>query len=175
MKYQSLQERLVVLSVWSDQGFLTPCLLWNGYTQDKGYVSFRKGYGKINLSRDGRSLKFTVHRVARVLYEILTINPAFNFYDKEDKQSFFDLYDAYRFSGLTIDHLCKVSRCLNPLHLEWVYADPNQKRKKWSYSKRKARLFKIQARLTRHHRTVVTSNTVKELIRKIKAKSYRRA
>ncbi len=175
MKYSSLQKRLVVLSSLSDQGFSTPCLLWNGYTQDKGYVSFQKGYGKINLTRDGRSLKFTVHRVSKVLYEILTVNPSFDFYDKFDKQSFFNLYDAYRLSGLTIDHLCKQSRCLNPLHLEWVYIDPNQKRKKWSHNKRKARIASIQAGKTKHHRTVVTSDTVKELVRRIKSKSYRKA
>lgn len=175
MKYSSLQERLAKLSCLCDQGFSTPCLLWKGYTQDKGCVSFQKGYGKINLTREGRSLKFTVHRVSKVLDEILTVNPSFDFYDAQDKQSFFDLYDAYRFSGLTIDHLCKESRCLNPLHLEWVYMDPNQKRKKWSQSKRKARLHQIQAGKTRHHQIVVRSNTVKDLIKRIKSKSYRRS
>lgn len=172
-KYASLQDRLVRLSCSCDFGWGTPCLIWDGYTQKDGYVSNKEGYGKINLTREGKSLKFAVHRVSKVLDEILTIKPSFNFYNMSDKESFFDLYDAYSLSRLTIDHLCKNSLCLKSSHLEWVYISPNQQRKKWSQQKRKQRLLLNEKRITRHHHLVVKSQTVQALIKKIKEKKYR--
>lgn len=173
-KYTSLQERLTKLSCSCSLGWYTPCKLWDGYTQKDGYVSDKEGYGKINLMREGRSLKFTVHRVAKVLEEILSIHTSFDFYRKVDRALFFDLYDAYLLSGLTIDHLCKNSLCIECDHLEWVYNSVNQKRKKWARKKRSERIHLNHSKNTRHHRLVNRSKTVHELIIKIKKRGFRR-
>jgi hypothetical protein len=127
----------------------------------------------MNIQRDGRSLKFPVHRVAKVHEEILIIKPDFDFYDRKDKQLFFDLYDAYSACGLTIDHLCRNSLCMEAVHLEWVRLTKNQQRKKWSDSKLRARIHLNTTRNTRHHQMVKRSASVKEFIKKISAIQFR--
>lgn len=169
-KYASLHERLLLNSEVNEE---TLCLVWKGYTQKDGYVSKSKGYGRINLTLDGRSCKFPPHRVAKVEEEIRRLKPDFDFYDPKHKQEFFDLYRAYSASKLTIDHLCKNSLCLNPDHLEWVRLSNNVWRKKWSDKQRKERMGLIAKRVTRHDKIVQASDTVRELIRKIQTKTYR--
>jgi len=143
-KYNSLQERLEKNSREQNSEHLSPCRIWLGYCQQG--MTRGVGYGRINLTqkRPGdtkpKSRKFPVHRVAKTLSEILTINPSFNFYEPGDKKIFFDLLQAYSLSRLTIDHLCKNALCINPNHLEWVTLNANQRRKYWLASKRRKRI-----------------------------------
>jgi hypothetical protein len=172
-RYKSLQERLSKQSCSCRHPEGSFCRIWTGYKQKDGYPSADDGYGRMNMQRGGRSLKFWVHRVAKVLEEILIIKPDFDFYKKEDKQLFFDLYDAYAACGLTIDHLCRRTLCLEPTHLEWVRLTKNQQRKKWSDSKLRARIHLNKTHETNHHKMVRRSKTVKELIKKINSKQFR--
>ena len=131
-KYQSLQERLMKNSKWIQSLLpeeLGGCRVWTGYTQENGYVSSGTGYGKINLTYLGRSLKFPTHRVSAVLSEVLILKKDFDFYNSHDKTTFFELYFAYSACRLSIDHLCTNSLCFNPNHLEWVWMDKNLQRK----------------------------------------------
>lgn len=175
-KYISLADRLSKLSFSQPSVFGTssPCSTWSGYTQKDGYVSLSEGYGRINLMRDGRSLKFPTHRVAKVLEEIEMLVEAFDFYSQKDRALFFDLYDAYSALRLSIDHLCKNSLCINPNHLEWVHMAANLQRKKWSSRKLASRFKVVASKKTRHHRTLARSSTVHEFIRRIQNKGYRK-
>ena len=175
-KHKSLQLRLEASSYYcscNTKGIDTPCKIWTGYTQKDGYPSDGVGYGRMNIQRDGRAKKLPVHRVSKVLDEMLTINPNFDFYDKEDKKLFFELYDAYSFCQLTIDHLCRNSLCFEPLHLEWVHLTSNQQRKRWTRNKVRQRLHLIHRSKTRHQKMVVKSVNVKVLIKKLKSRKYR--
>jgi hypothetical protein len=169
-KYASLQERLLHNSVR-----IKDCCVWSGYCQNS-YIEnpgTPGAYGRINLHKDGRSLKFPVHRVAKVLEECILLVPRFNFYNPVHKQFFFDLYTAYSACKLSIDHLCKVSLCINPTHLEWVHLSKNQQRKKWSNSKRKTRIVKQQNGRTRHYKALHISSNVIAWIKRIQAESHR--
>lgn len=171
---KSLQARLKNSSCSCKiKGVDTPCRIWGGYTQKDGYPTIKEGYGRMNIQREGRSLKFPVHRVSKVLDEILTVDPDFDFYHEDSKKLFFELYDAYSLCGLSIDHLCRNSLCFAPLHLEWVYLSANQKRKKWSSQKRIFRMRLVSEGKTRHYTLVRDSNTIQALIKKIKRKQYR--
>jgi hypothetical protein len=188
MKYSSLQQRLQKLSKRHSSGFMVecicvstgevqkieiPCRLWKGYSQTDGYVTPGKGYGKINLTKNGRSLKHSVHRVSKILAELLHLEPAFDFYNEANKQLFFDLYEAYLRADLSVDHLCKKTLCIEPTHLEWVHLTANQKRKKWNHSKRQKRFGQIASHATRHAKAVQVSASVQEFINKIRRKRYR--
>ncbi len=169
-KYQSLKERLDKNS--RQEG---TCHLWTGYCQAT-YVSVPGtlgSYGRINLTKDGRSLKFPVHRVSKVLEEILVLRPNFDFYTPKDKQLFFDLYQAYSACGLSIDHLCKNSLCINPLHLEWVHLSKNQQRKKWTESKRNERLTRQKSGRTRHYISLSITPNIFKWIQKIQRMQHR--
>ncbi len=169
-KYISLVDRLCTHSKREGD-----CALWTGYCQ-KVTVSTRGedgSYGRINLTYKGRSLKFPVHRVAKVLEELLILRPGFDFYNKQDKETFFELYAAYSACGLSIDHLCKRTLCFNPSHLEWVFLTANQKRKKWSSFARKKKIALHTTKRTRHYRTLLTSKGVESWIHKIKSKQFR--
>ena len=169
-KYRSLPHRLSHNSRREGD-----CDVWTGYCQ-KGTVSVRGedgAYGRVNLTYEGRSLKFPVHRVAKVLEEMLILDQNFNFYNKGDKKLFFELYFAYSACGLSIDHLCERTLCCNPVHLEWVYLTHNQKRKKWkSFAKRKKILHQT-VRVTRHYRSLLSAEKIEVWIKKITAKQYR--
>ncbi len=168
--YTSLQERLRVHSRREDD-----CAIWVGYCQN-GTISPRGedgSYGRINLTWKGRSLKFPVHRVAKVLEELLFLKPDFDFYNKQDKEMFFELYFAYSACWLSIDHLCEKTLCFNPSHLEWVFLTVNQKRKKWTSSARRRKISLQKSRGTRHYQTLLSSNGVEAWIKKIKAKQFR--
>lgn len=89
----SLRERIMLkISVCPIAG----CWLWTGCLSD--------GYSRIRVSRDGKYVGTTVHRV---LYEMDKgkINP-----------------------GLELDHLCRVRKCCNPDHLEPVKHQVNSRR-----------------------------------------------
>lgn len=168
--YRSLQERLCTHSIKEGD-----CSIWVGYCQ-KVTVSPRGedgSYGRINLTWKGRSLKFPVHRVAKVLEELLLLNPCFNFYSKEDKELFFDLYTAYSACSLSIDHLCGRTLCFNPDHLEWVHLTVNQRRKKWSNSVRRKKIGLQKSKETRHYRSLLSSSGVKEWVKKIRSRQFR--
>lgn len=182
-KYSSLQERLMLNSKWEKcdhvdihgELHLDSCRVWTGYSQKNGHISKEKGcYGRINLTFDGRSLKFPVHRVSLVLHEVLTLKSDFNFYKKEDKKLFFDLYFAYSAAGLSVDHLCGNTLCFNPHHLEWVWLTKNQQRKKWKPRKREDRILKLLKSDTPHTRKLLSSQSLQIWIDKIKLRRYRR-
>lgn len=169
-KYCSLPQRLSLNSIQIGE-----CTIWTGYCQ-KSTVSPRGeegSYGRINLTYQGRSLKFPVHRVARVLEELLILDPNFNFYDKSDKELFFELYFAYSACGLSIDHLCERTLCFNPMHLEWVYLTDNQKRKKWSSFAKEKKITLQSRKVTRHYRSLLSSGNIQIWIKKIKTKQFR--
>lgn len=175
-KYRSLQERLI-LNSHKEKSLHLPehcghCQVWDGYTQD-GYRTEKEGYGRINLTYEGRSLKFPVHRVALVLHEILTINPRFDFYNKEDKLAFFELYFAYSQARLTVDHVCNNSLCFNPGHLEWVWLSINEKRKKWKKKERRRKALSVVGNKTRHRALVLSMPNISSLVYWIKQRSYR--
>ncbi len=169
-RYASLHERLIRNSRREND-----CCLWEGYCQS-GYVSepgTLGSYGRINLTKEGRSLKFPVHRVSKVLEEILILYPEFDFYKPKDKKIFFELYSAYSACGLSIDHLCKNSLCINPTHLEWVHLTKNQQRKKWSTRERKVRIKRQNERRTRHYTSLSVTTNILTWIKKIQQKGYR--
>lgn len=170
-KYVSLKERLLANSSIEPD---TECIIWRGYSQKDGYPSKGDGYGRINITRNGRSLKFATHRVAKVHAEVLILEPHFNFYTPQHKEIFFELYDAYSLCGLSIDHLCENSLCINPDHLDWVYLSVNIWRKKWNARERKSRMEAIRNHVTRHDKMLQSSDGVHHFIRKIKSKSYRK-
>ena len=160
-RYSSLQQRLMDNSKWEkcesidlyEEMHLSNCRVWSGYSQKNGYISKEKGcYGRINLFFETQSLKFPVHRVSPVLHELLTIKPDFDFYKKEDKKVFFDLYFAYSASRLSVDHLCGNTLCFNPNHLEWVWLDKNQQRKKWKEKERNDRVLKVSRSSKKRYR-----------------------
>jgi hypothetical protein len=75
-----------------DRGYLSPCWIWQRYTD-------RKGYGIQRAAGSRRA-----HRIS---------------------------YETFRGSipqGLTIDHLCRVPACVNPVHLEPVTFAENTRR-----------------------------------------------
>ncbi len=170
-KYASLEQRLALNSAIDQK---SGCVIWKGYTQKDGYISNGTGYGRINLTRDKRSLKFPTHRVSKVNREMTQLEPGFDFYDPEHKAKFFALYEAYSLCRLTIDHLCGHSLCINPDHLEWVYMSPNIWRKKWKEGRRNKRITAVSCRATRHDKMLQSSDSVQEFVRKIRAKSYRK-
>lgn len=176
-KYPSLPHRLVENSIYVHNLDLeVGCWLWQGYCQ-KSYITKRGSpgsYGRINLIRDGVSSKLPVHRVAKVLYEITELKPEFDFYKKEDKKLFFNLYRAYSVCGLTIDHLCGNTLCWNPSHLEWVYLSNNQRRKKWDIFRKVERVKFIVDRLTRHQASMYLTNDVRDWTYKISRRRYRK-
>jgi hypothetical protein len=160
---------------FNDEIHLDNCRVWTGYSQKDGYISKEKGsYGRINLVFEGRSLKFPTHRVSLVLHEILTLKPNFDFYKKEDKKLFFELYFAYSLSRLSVDHLCGNTLCFNPNHLEWVWMDKNQQRKKWKQKERSDRILKVYKSNTVHNLKLMCSHDVQTWINKIKLRRYRR-
>lgn len=71
------------------------CFLWLGPTP------MRNGYGRFNVTVDGRHLLLVAHRVAWTL----TRGPIPD--------------------GLHLDHLCRTPRCCNPSHLEPVSCRAN--------------------------------------------------
>lgn len=169
-KYASLQERLELNSKRIKRG----CVVWTGYCQKEGYVvppGTMGAYGKINLTRDGRSLKFYVHRVSKILDELLQLKAEFDFYDKVDKRIFFELLDAYYVCGLTIDHNCENTLCRNPDHLEWVTLTVNQQRKKWTVRQNQIKVRRGPPVI--HPKALDLSPGVVSWIRRIRSKSYR--
>ena len=177
-RYASLLERLYQnsVNVSAVKNLPDECLIWTGYCQCV-YVTERGtqgSYGKINLTRDGRSLKFPVHRVAKVLEEILTLMSGFDFYNPLHKKIFFELYYAYSACGLSIEHLCCNTLCINPSHLEWVTLSENQKRKKWDWRKRSKRILEQQKGVTRYYRSLELTPNILAWIRSIKKKAYRK-
>lgn len=78
---------------------VTPCFLWTGRINSKGYGTILVG-----SRTDGSRRTVRVHRVAWA--ESVGPLP----------------------SGLEPDHLCRVTRCWNPDHLEWVSHQVNIKR-----------------------------------------------
>lgn len=169
-RYNSLTERLIHNSHRDKH-----CCVWDGYCQKThAEIPGTPGaYGRINLQRAGRSLKFPVHRVAKVLEEILLLMKDFDFYDLTHKQIFFDLYQAYSLANLSIDHLCKNTLCINPRHLEWVRLSKNTQRKKWLKSKRVNRIKKQHYGKTRHYQAITISGNVLEWIQKIQCRVYK--
>jgi hypothetical protein len=142
------------------------CRIWTGYTVN--------GYGRTNIRTDRVNKSHFVHRISKVLSEILSINPDFDIYDPLQKVYFIDLYAAYGKVKLTIDHICGDSLCINPNHLEWVWLDKNQQRKKWLDRKRSDKIILITAKDTRHERAVSSKSDLSSLTRMIKSKKYRR-
>ena len=166
-QYASLLSRLM-----SNTRQENTCCIWTGYCQNQHVKKPETpgAYGRINIQKDGRSLKFPVHRVSKVLEEIMTLRSDFDFYNPLDKQSFFELYQAYSICGMSIDHLCKKSLCINPFHLEWVHLTKNQQRKKWSQKRRFQRIQKQDEKKTRHYKSLVVSSDLREWIKKIKSR-----
>ena len=173
-KYQSIEERLGAYTRLQHSACGT-CHIWTGYCQ-KGYVEAPEtdgAYGRINLVYGGRSLKFPIHRVAKVLEEISSLKSSFNFYDEKDKRDFFTLYYAYSATGLSIDHLCKNTLCFNPEHLEWVLLSKNQSRKYWSEKKRASRVVLIKKKQTRHHTSLLRAISFQNWLQQIRSRKYR--
>lgn len=169
-RYKSLQERLS-----HNSKKVGECVVWTGYCQST-YVTepgTAGAYGRINLTKGGRSLKFPVHRVSKVLEEIIIQYPAFDFYKLKDKELFFDLYQAYSACGLSIDHLCKNSLCINPAHLEWVHLSNNQQRKKWGRQKREKRMEMLNSKRTRHYINLSLSPSIFAWVKQIQKRSHR--
>lgn len=183
-KYTGLEDRLRKNSEDIPGPCLTPCRVWSGYKQNG--MKLGEGYGKINLfttlpsdkpdkrGRRGRSRKFAVHRISKILAEITIVQPDFDFRNRVHRKSFFDLVYAYHLSGLTIDHLCGNPACLNPSHLEWVRMDQNQRRKYWNKGRKAKRVGKVHLHQTRHAQTVKRSESVEHFLQKIRAKVYRK-
>lgn len=172
-KYKSLEERLERNSEKTRRG----CVVWTGYCQKGGYVvppGTKGAYGKINLTRDGRSLKFPVHRVSKILHELLQLKPDFDFYDKTDKRLFFELSDAYSICGLTVDHMCRNSLCFRSGHLEWVTLTVNQQRKKWLAHQHQEQIAKYRVNPSVHQKALDLSPSVILWIKRIRSKSYRK-
>lgn len=77
-----------------DRGFVTPCWVWQGTKNEKGYARAQFHSGKNT-------------RIHRLSYEAY-IGPIPD--------------------GLQIDHLCSVTSCVNPAHLEPVTGTENRNR-----------------------------------------------
>jgi hypothetical protein len=178
-KYGSLPGRLEAHSIPipSDLFPGSDCRIWQGYAQDhtpteRGVC----GYGHISLYRPGiGSRHFIVHRVAMVLEVMLELKPDFDFYKTADQALFFDLWEAYSRSGLTIDHLCGNSLCINTSHFEWVFMTENLARKYWSEERRKKRIKTLQKKETakRSQLSPCNDENVQAFIAIIRNKKYR--
>jgi hypothetical protein len=83
-----------------DRGYITPCWVWLQSTNGIGY-------GRINLSK---SKHWKKHRYAHRLYYEAANGPIP--------------------AGMTLDHLCRVTLCVNPAHLEVVTQAVNVRRGK---------------------------------------------
>jgi len=94
-------DRLLPRLLFGDRGYLSPCWIWPGSTDGRGYGTITTG-SKI----DGTKRPERVHRVT-YLYFVGSIP-----------------------EGYEIDHLCRVSACCNPEHLEAVTAEENRRRGK---------------------------------------------
>jgi hypothetical protein len=95
LPYRSTAERLLYLSVLDP---VTECWVWIAHR-------LAKGYGKIDIRRDGRKVCDFAHRVAWEVFNGRAI--------------------PY---GYQIDHRCQNESCINPAHLECVPADVNRDR-----------------------------------------------
>ncbi len=181
-KYSSLQERLLDNSKIVPNACLAHlpqeqscCYLWLGHRQTAKNGKVKKGesggYGRINFWYDGKSGKFITHRVAKVLAELLQINPNFNFYgNATDREQFFALLMAYRKLRLHLDHLCSTTECWNPYHTEWVSAGENIARRDWAYVKKQRKLTSRVITKSRHETSLSMQESISEWIKYIKAK-----
>ncbi len=175
-KYASLEERLDAWSVERDNGFCSPCRIWMGYAQNGAPMPRGKegGYPRINMryrasgEEKAKSRKYPAYWVRRVLYEISKIVPDFDSNNPQHMESFWDLLYAYRSLGLTIEHVCKHTLCINPLHLDWVPMAENNGRKRWSEVRRRSRIESNHNGVGRHAALIRNSAGVKEFIEKIK-------
>ncbi len=87
-----------VQKFWAHVNASGECWLWNGATHKKG------GHGKFCIGKDGEFKTVLAHRYA---YELL-VSPIPK--------------------GMVLDHLCRITRCVKPSHLEVVTAGENSRR-----------------------------------------------
>lgn len=92
--YRNLEERLVANSYVDAE---TGCWIWVG----RAGGGATRGYGRINVRRDGRHVTELAHRAAYC--ELVGPIP----------------------SGMTVDHMCCNSLCINPQHLQLVTKERN--------------------------------------------------
>lgn len=93
---QRLQEKTIVGPIPTNRPDLGPCMVWTG-TRLNGYKGLRFAYGQLNIhDTTGKVRKILAHRLS---YEL----------------SIGRIPD-----GMDLDHLCKVTLCVNPDHLEPV-------------------------------------------------------
>lgn len=94
--------------VVEDRGYITPCWVWQGCTVN-GQNRPGPGYGILTL----RHQKLLAHRFA------------------------YERYVGPIPEGLQIDHLCYVTNCVNPEHMEPVTAAENVRRRRWHGPRKK--------------------------------------
>lgn len=85
--YQNLEHRLIVNSVLDPA---TECWVWIGARN-------KKGYGRINVRRNGKHCAVLAHAVAAEVFAGRVATPGFEH-----------------------DHICKNRPCINPAHTEVV-------------------------------------------------------
>lgn len=99
MKARPVMQRILERTEITDTGYETPCWMWTGGTNGKGYGSIGVG-----SRSDGPKRTRLIHQVT------------------------FEHYKGPIPEGLEPDHLCRVRRCWCPDHLEAVTHQENMRR-----------------------------------------------
>jgi hypothetical protein len=113
--YASLQDRLLSNSLAEDNGYLidgqpSECWLWLGNCD-------HKGYGRISMRRPGlrHSTGARAHRVSFEFFMGVVLR-----------------------EGVTLDHKCRVTRCIHPNHLQPMARADNTRLMRHYWAKRSA-------------------------------------
>lgn len=112
IKYDSLYERLVANT--AEPVHSCACWFWTSSIT-------KKGYGRVNLRRDGKHVQCLAHRV---MFQ-LVFRPAVDLW-QDDVLSII-LPNTLEYDE-TVDHICEETTCVNPEHLRLLSRADNTKR-----------------------------------------------
>lgn len=102
-RYATMQERLLANSTPMPCGYGSDCWVWVAQCS-------RHGYPRLNVRRDGRLVKLYAHRLALEVFSGRKLR-----------------------KGDTVDHLCRNTYCIAPLHLQVCTRATNNRRKRAAY------------------------------------------